>query len=173
MKFNVGDRVRFTEDYQGLRSKGDIGTITEIDSDGDYWVTVEGETCRTCSGRDMNPELELVQPEQEVLSLLPVDPAERKNIPIGSGVLDYFPAALIEIAKVSKAGNDQHNPGEPLRWARGKSTDHSDTIIRHWIERGTIDSDGMRHSAKLAWRALANLQMELENAGAPKARGAR
>lgn len=105
--------------------------------------------------------------------LLPTDPAERKNIPVGSGVLDYFPAALIEIAKASKAGSDQHNPGEPPHWARGKSTDHSDAIIRHWMERGTIDSDGMRHSAKLAWRALANLQMELEDAGAPKARGAK
>jgi len=30
------------------------------------------------------------------------------------------------------------------------------------VERGTIDTDGLRHSAKLAWRALANLQIELE-----------
>lgn len=105
--------------------------------------------------------------------LLPTDPAARKDIPIGSGVLDYFPAALAEIAKVSKAGNDQHNPGEPLHWAREKSTDQFDTIVRHLMERGTIDKDGQRHTAKAAWRVLALLQLELEEAGAPMARGAR
>ncbi len=104
---------------------------------------------------------------------LPTTAAERKQIPIASGVLDYFPAALVEIARVSYAGNEQHNPGQPLHWARGKSMDQSDTIIRHFLERGTIDSDGLRHSAKMAWRALALLQLELEAAGAPMAPGAR
>jgi hypothetical protein len=104
---------------------------------------------------------------------LPTDPAERKGIPLATGVLDYFTAALAEVAKVSKAGNEQHNPGQPLHWARGKSTDQADTLLRHLAERGTIDTDGMRHSAKLAWRALALLQLELEEAGAPLARGAR
>jgi hypothetical protein len=88
-------------------------------------------------------------------------------------VLDYFPAALAEVAKVSFHGNQQHNPGEPLHWARGKSTDQADTIVRHYLERGKIDTDGMRHSAKLAWRALALLQLELEAEGAPIARGAK
>jgi len=105
--------------------------------------------------------------------LLPVDPEERKKIPLATGVLDYFPAALIEVAKVSHQGNEQHNPGEPLHWARGKSTDQADTIIRHFLERGKFDTDGMRHSAKLAWRALALLQLELEAEGAPLARGAK
>ena len=93
---------------------------------------------------------------------LPTDYKERKAIPIGTGVLDYFPDALAEVAKVSKAGNDQHNPGTPLHWQRGKSSDHFDTMVRHGMERGTIDTDGMRHSAKAAWRALALLQEELE-----------
>jgi hypothetical protein len=94
--------------------------------------------------------------------LLPPDAAERKQYPVGTGVLDYFPDALAEVAKVSFTGNQQHNPGQPLHWARGKSMDHSDTIIRHYIERGTLDIDGMRHTAKLAWRVLALLQQELE-----------
>ena len=105
--------------------------------------------------------------------LFPDDPAERKAAPVASGVLDYFPAALVEVAKVSKAGNDQHNPGQPLHWARGKSTDQADCILRHFLERGTFDSDGQRHSAKLVWRALALLQLELEAGGYPVARGAR
>jgi Domain of unknown function (DUF5664) len=94
---------------------------------------------------------------------LPEDPQERKNTPITSGVLDYFPLALAEVARISKAGNDQHNPGKPLHWDKTKSLDHADCIARHLIDRGTVDSDGMRHSGKLAWRALALLQTELEN----------
>jgi hypothetical protein len=95
-------------------------------------------------------------------ALLPTDPADRKATPICSGVIDYFPLALAEIARVSKAGNDQHNPGQPLHWDKTKSLDHSDCIVRHLIDRGTVDSDGQRHSAKLAWRALALLETELE-----------
>lgn len=94
--------------------------------------------------------------------MLPVNAAERKAIPITTGVLDYFPLAIAEVAKVSKAGNDQHNPGQPLHWAKEKSTDHADCIARHLLERGRLDSDGQRHSGKLAWRALALLQTELE-----------
>ena len=104
---------------------------------------------------------------------LPPDAERRKTHPLASGVIDYFSAALIEIARVSYHGNQQHNPGQPLHWSRGKSNDHADCLIRHFIDRGTLDSDGIRHSAKLAWRALALLQLELEAAGAPLARGAR
>lgn len=95
-------------------------------------------------------------------TLLPTDPKSRKDTPIYSGVLNYFPKALAEVARVSKAGNDQHNPGQPLHWDKSKSTDHLDCITRHLLEAGTIDSDGMRHSAKIAWRALANLETELD-----------
>lgn len=105
-------------------------------------------------------------------SLLPTDAKERKAIPLGSGVLDYFTAALIEVAKVSQAGNEQHNPGQPLHWSRGKSVDHWDTMLRHGVERGSFDTDKVRHSAKMVWRALAILQLELEADGAPVARGA-
>ena len=93
---------------------------------------------------------------------MPKDPADRKNYPIATGVLDYFPLALMEVARVSKAGNDQHNANQPLHWAREKSTDQDDTLIRHFLERGTFDTDGMRHSAKMVWRALALLELELE-----------
>lgn len=95
--------------------------------------------------------------------LLPTNPQERKNIPITTGFLDYFPLAVAEVAKCSKAGNDQHHPGEPLFWDKTKSTDHADCIARHLVDRGKFDTDGQRHSAKLAWRALALLQLELEN----------
>ena len=97
--------------------------------------------------------------------ILPGDAAARKGIPITTGVFDYFPRALAYVAMVSKAGNDQHNPGQPLHWAREKSTDHPDCIGRHLIERGGRDLlDTLRHSGKLAWRALALLELELEAA---------
>jgi hypothetical protein len=97
-------------------------------------------------------------------SPLPPGAADRKAIPIMSGCLDYFPRALAAVAQLSKIGNDQHNPGEPLHWARGKSTDEADTAVRHLMERGRIDTDGVRHSTKAAWRALANLEKEIEAA---------
>lgn len=93
---------------------------------------------------------------------LPEDAASRKKCPLASGVLDYFPDALVAVAQVSWNGNEQHNPGQPLNWNRSKSFDESDTIIRHFMQRGTLDNDGQRHSAKMAWRALAILQKEIE-----------
>jgi hypothetical protein len=92
----------------------------------------------------------------------PTEAAARKALPLCTGVLDYFPDALLEVAAVSKIGNDQHNPGQPLHWDKSKSTDEADCILRHLVDRGTRDSDGARHSAKVAWRALALLQREID-----------
>jgi hypothetical protein len=104
-------------------------------------------------------------PGARVSTLLPQDAAARKGIPLCEGVFDYFPKALAYVSMVSKAGNDQHNPGQPLHWDRTKSMDHANCIGRHLIERGTRDGlDNLRHSGKLAWRALANLELELERA---------
>jgi hypothetical protein len=106
--------------------------------------------------------------------MLPTDPAARKAVPVCSGVLDYFPAAIAAVARLSQAGNDQHNPGAPLHWDRAKSGDEADALVRHLLQRGTVDTDGVRHSAKVAWRALALLQKELEaEEGAELPRGAR
>lgn len=87
------------------------------------------------------------------------DPAARKERPIATHVIDYFPDALAEVARVSLAGNRQHGT---TGWDRTKSTDEANTLIRHFVDRGKLDTDGQRHSAKVAWRALALLQKELE-----------
>jgi hypothetical protein len=93
---------------------------------------------------------------------LPSDAKERKRFPLASGVLFYFPDALCAVAELSQIGNDQHNPGKPLHWDRSKSGDEADTLMRHLVQSGTRDKDGVRHSAKVAWRALALLQKEIE-----------
>jgi hypothetical protein len=86
----------------------------------------------------------------------------RKGMPLASGVLRYFPDALLVVAEVSRVGNEQHHPGEPLHWDKSKSTDEADALMRHLLDAGTLDTDGLRHSGKVAWRALALLQRELD-----------
>ncbi len=93
------------------------------------------------------------------------DDKTRKSYPVLTGVLDYFPNALLAIAEVSRLGNEQHNPGQPLHWAKEKSTDHGNTAVRHIMQRGTRDADGGRHTAKAAWRILAMLETEIEAEG--------
>ena len=95
---------------------------------------------------------------------------ERKGLPIVTGVLDYFPLAMLEVARVSEAGNNWHNPGEPLHWARGKSMDQCNTAVRHIMERGGCerlgltgkDTDGTYHLAKAIWRLAGQLQLDIE-----------
>lgn len=89
----------------------------------------------------------------------------RKNTPVFSGFLTYFADAVNEIARCSLAGQMQHAPNEPLQWHRDKSGDELDALSRHLLEAGTIDDDSIRHSVKIAWRAMANLQKELERNG--------
>lgn len=100
-------------------------------------------------------------------TILPEGAAERKKYPIASGLMDYFPDALVLVSHISYRGNQQHNPDKPLHWDRSKSSDEADTMMRHFLQRGTLDTDGVPHSAKMAWRALALLQKELEE-NAPK-----
>lgn len=117
---------------------------------------------------------------------LPTDSAERKGYPLMSGVLRYFPAAIAGVARISKLGNDKHNPGQELHHARGKSTDHGDCIVRHLIdvqdllgarERGLTTykdtEELLTEVSSLAWRALALSQELHEQFGAPLAPGAK
>ena len=81
--------------------------------------------------------------------------------PLATGCLDYFPDALLEVAAVSAAGNAQHGT---QGWDRSVAPDEANALARHFARRGTLDTDGQRHSAKVAWRALALLQIEIEAA---------
>jgi hypothetical protein len=85
----------------------------------------------------------------------------RKESPVFSGVMKYFPKALMEVAHVSWVGSQQHNPGKEMHWDKNKSKDNADACARHLLQAGELDDDGLRHSAKVAWRALALLEEEL------------
>lgn len=97
--------------------------------------------------------------------MLPTEDKKRKALPIFDGLLMYFPDACLAVAEVSRIGNDQHNPGEPLHWARGKSMDQFNTSLRHQMDHGMgvrYDTDGARHLGKAVWRLLAALQLDIE-----------
>lgn len=91
--------------------------------------------------------------------MLPTDSKARKALPMYSGVRKYFPLALAALAEHSREGNEQHNPGQPLHWAREKSTDHCDCIDRHLTDYAMGDKKAMR---AIAWRAMAQLQLDEE-----------
>jgi len=112
--------------------------------------------------RDAEFYLLLPRPAPVLKSSLPTDAKARKEVPLYSGLIRYFPRALQAVAELSFIGNQQHNPGKPLHWDRSKSGDEHDALCRHLWEAGTVDTDGVRHSAKVAWRALAALEKELE-----------
>lgn len=158
--FKAGDKVVCVDSkaYDWIKK----GSTYEVLHAANGCVTIDND-----EGETYAYESELFRIESEVKvetnMLLSTDSKERKQIPITTGVLDYFPLAIAEVAKCSKAGNDQHNPGKHLHWDKSKSTDHADCIARHLIDRDSYDTDGIRHSVKLAWRALAYLQIQLEN----------
>jgi len=94
--------------------------------------------------------------------ILPKDSDERKKWPVATYIRDYVPDAIAYLAHLSYVANEQHNPGEPTHWARDKSTDQENTMMRHFLEGDAVDSDGILHAAKVAWRANARLQDLLE-----------
>lgn len=93
--------------------------------------------------------------------MMPTDAKERKDLPIFSGFLCYFPDAIIEVTKVSVSGNEQHNPGKSLRWDRSKSSDELDSLARHLLGAAYVDTPldaQIDEAAARSWRSLADLQ---------------
>lgn len=98
-----------------------------------------------------------------------LDSQSRKQFPMATGFIDYFPDAMAAVSHIAWLGNEKHNPGQPLHHARGKSTDHPDCVVRHLSTRH--DSDPAYHDdvlapvfhlAEAAWRAMALLQETME-----------
>jgi len=195
----VGDRVRIIilsrfgkqNTKAAVENPHCMGTITEINNKRDLPIVVMWD----------NTEWNYYDPKDLVLTGVPInltryltgnDPArkkttlpekseDRKDFPLYSGPVKYFPKALAEVAYICKIGNDKHNPGQPLHHARGKSADHADCILRHMIDmeedygKGVgRDEQGVPQVAYIAWRALALAQEWYEkHDGTPIAPGAK
>lgn len=147
----------------------------EVDSAGGYVKgTSSGDTIHTPHLLGDVPNIDfgdlskyisepIIGTKEEDTSEIVTKAQDRKATPVFMGVLKYFPNALKEVAKCSKAGNDQHHPDKPLHWDMAKSKDELDALTRHLIDHGVdpIDDDGVLHLAKVAWRALAALERHL------------
>ena len=133
-----------TQEGQDVDNGLDLDTYNKL-SDDDKWRYVEG----------LEVDFENVEPIDKAQS--------RKDTPVFSGVLKYFPNALKAVAKCSKAGNDQHHPDKPLHWDMDKSSDEYDAMVRHLIDHqeNPVDDDNVLHLTKVAWRALAGLERYL------------
>lgn len=96
-------------------------------------------------------------------ALRPKTSAERKAEPVVTGAMRYFPDAIAAMARLSVAGNNKHNPGEPLHWARGKSMDQDDCAGRHLLNPDAIDPEtGETELTAAFWRMGAALQLQQE-----------
>lgn len=162
-KFKVGDKVRCVNPGCNSLELGARYEIRRTDKiDGEELVVLVEDSLGIRDTPWLATSFELVTPVPVPSSaILPTDSDERKQIPVYSGVLAYFPLAIAAVARLSKRGNDKHNPGEPLHWSRGKSTDHEDCIARHLIDVDTLDASTGEYedAVALAWRALAKLQL--------------
>lgn len=159
-EFKLGEKVIVTGDNMSDSQVGKSGIISEIDLIYEYPYRVD-----TINGSKYWSTVKKIDVSKLVQKCINTE--TRKCMPIFSGVISYFPDALLEVSKVSKAGNDQHSPGEPLHWDRSKSTDELDALTRHLVDHAKgneFDYDGIRHMAKVCWRSLAYLQKELEHA---------
>lgn len=124
---------------------------------GHQWYSDEGVQCPKCNRRASATLLPFKEKD------FAKESAERKAAPLWSGVMLYFPDALMAVARLSKKANDKHNRGEPLHWSKEKSNDHGDCLTRHQLEPEKMDEEMQEiHAVHVAWRALAQLQIIIE-----------
>lgn len=83
--------------------------------------------------------------------------------PVRAGVINYFPNALLEIAKVSAFGAKKYSWGN-WKFVENGKTRYGDAQMRHaclsHIESHDEES-GLLHAAHEAWCALARLELLL------------
>lgn len=95
------------------------------------------------------------------MSRLPKDDKARKAIKIYDGFMVYFKDAIIEVAKVSSLGHQQHHPDEPLHWDKNKSKEELNSMMRHLLE--AMETDSIEDWARVAWRAMAKVQRRCDD----------
>lgn len=94
--------------------------------------------------------------------MLPTDAQKRKDIPVYTGFIKYFPDAIAAVAAHSFASNEQHNPGTECHWDRAKSTDEMDSLMRHVLDGAPLQPKDIdtriAEASAVSWRAMAQLQ---------------
>lgn len=206
-KYKVGDKVKIVKDFgyfdpefmtlnsdktlEIVRVNGVFAEYEIKDSRGDtqFADDVHLELAQeTKTPTSLDDALGMVKetPTKKRLMTLPTDSARRKEFPVLSGFIKYFPAAIAGVANTSKLGNDKHNPGQELHHDRSKSMDHGDCIVRHLMDVEDLIAAAKKHPNKsayeqeilleassLVWRALAYSQELHEKYGAPLAPSAK
>lgn len=78
-----------------------------------------------------------------------------------------FPLAIEAVAEVSRAGDAKHNGTvQSYLSIENGHQEFSEAMVRHIlgeVTEGQYDAEDVRHSARIAWAALARLEIELEN----------
>lgn len=171
-------------DTDGPWSATELAALSVLGSElsrvSDQWKIVGGP-CKECGNHyfhrvgcsfnrgnhvlQRDPVLVEATPEASKALGLPTDDKERKRLKLFTYLMEYFPDAFLAEVEVAVRGNEQHNPGEPLHWARDKSNDQLNTAFRHLFDYGRgvkKDTDGQYHLAKAIWRLKAQLQLDIE-----------
>lgn len=165
--FKVGDKVVCVDSSlsQGQLTVGQTYTVeyavrdvVMVDNDHKVWSAERFVPA---------PEYSAAQQLNETARYLPDETEVRKDYPLFDGLFGYFPNALCEVARWSKHSNQQHNPGEPMHWAKDKSTDHKNKIMRHTLDAEQLNKDGFYEAIGAAWRALALAEEILVASGKP------
>lgn len=170
--FKVGDKVVCVEGYNSEYFYLEVGktyTVSSINFD-NHITLFEANSAGWRQDRFvLASEYSAAEnlKEQTASRYLPDDDAQRKDYPLFDGLFAYFPNTLCEVARWSKAGNEQHNPGEELHWAKDKSTDHKNKIMRHLLDAEQVNSQGFYEAVGMAWRALALCEEILVASGKP------
>lgn len=174
--YKVGDKVMIVENpYPDTRKIGEIGHVVEVFKEGSPYpysvlFTDDLPAYTFAKSEIALAETQAVKPPTE--RVIP-DDDKREDYPLFDVLFGYFPAAMCELSRWAKVGNDKHNPGEPLHWAREKSTDHVNKIARHLMDYDQKDRNGFYEAIPLLWRAAALAQELLEKDGWPEGRSAR
>ncbi len=124
------------------------------DCKGRGWIVPRSQTaatCPTCDGAKTVPVATTPKPPESTLF-----PGPRKEYPVLTAALMYFPHAFAELARCSYLANEQHNPGEPVHWDYTKSVGDGNELLRHLMDAlgpNPIDAEGVHHDVKVLWRA--------------------
>ena len=111
----------------------------------------------------LNPELSWADAKKDALDM------KQAKAKVWQGCLNYFPDALMEVARVSEYGAIKHdNPLEERGFMHERYTlpELTDAMSRHILglseSEVNYDDGEVYHRAQMAWGALASLQNILE-----------